>query len=101
MKSQYAISLKSAPKDVRWRQRGEKHMTSFSERLQAAKNWALQERHQQQARKMGTGLLRLFTEHPAQTGETFFEHLKFTTIMSLRIILCGTILLIHGYFPFT
>ena len=44
---------------------------------------------------------KLFTQHPEETGETYTQHLKFTSIMSGRIVLCGTILFIHGLFPFT
>lgn len=42
-----------------------------------------------------------FTEHPGETGETYVEHLIFTLQMGVRIISCGTLLLIHGLFPFT
>lgn len=42
----------------------------------------------------------LFSTHPKETGETYFQHLRFTLTMTSRIIFCGLALLIHGAFPF-
>jgi len=45
-------------------------------------------------------LIRLFTDHPAQTGETFSEHLWFTFKMASKLLICGFVLIIHGLCPF-
>ena len=45
-------------------------------------------------------LLRPFTDHPAEAGETYFEHLRFTLMMSSRLIYTTLALLLHGLFPF-
>jgi hypothetical protein len=42
----------------------------------------------------------IFTRHPAQTNETYLEHLLFTVRMSLRFILVSLFLFTHGLFPF-
>lgn len=43
---------------------------------------------------------RAFTEHPADTGESYLEHLLFTVKMSLRFLYTMVVLIIHGVFPF-
>ncbi len=45
-------------------------------------------------------LHRVFTEHPADTGETYPQHLWFTTKMSARFLFTMLVLFIHGLFPF-
>jgi hypothetical protein len=45
-------------------------------------------------------LLRAFTSHPAQTQETYLQHLWFTTKTSLRFVALGALLFTHGVFPF-
>lgn len=45
-------------------------------------------------------LIKLFTEHPHATGETYAQHLRFTLRIALRLLFCGFILIIHGLFPF-
>ncbi|MDD9899494.1 MAG: DUF6356 family protein [Alphaproteobacteria bacterium] len=45
-------------------------------------------------------ILKSYTEHPAEAGESFWQHLQFTTTMSLRLVLTGIALFIHGIFPF-
>ncbi len=70
-------------------------------RAKEAKNWALQERHKQQAKALRTKVEYIFTEHPREAGETYMQHLWFTVCMASRIILCGIALLIHGVFPFS
>ena len=39
-------------------------------------------------------------EHLKESGETYFEHLMWTMIMSMRIFYVAIVLLIHGIFPF-
>ncbi len=41
-----------------------------------------------------------FTEHPKQTGESYWQHLWFTTRMTLRMLYTSAALMIHGLFPF-
>ncbi len=43
---------------------------------------------------------KLFTEHPNSVDETYFEHLWFAGICSLRLILAGCACLIHSFLPF-
>ena len=51
-------------------------------------------------KEAGSKAQKLFTEHPGETGETYFQHFVFTGLTSLRIIFCGIIIFIHGLFPF-
>jgi len=46
-------------------------------------------------------LMHLFTVHPAQTQETYLQHLWFTAKMSVRFAALSVILLTHGILPFT
>jgi hypothetical protein len=43
---------------------------------------------------------RLFTDHPASVGESYFEHLAMAFSFSARMIGGGLACLIHGIFPF-
>jgi len=43
---------------------------------------------------------RLFTDHPKEAGETYFQHFIFTIFTAFRVVLCGVIIFIHGIFPF-
>lgn len=42
-----------------------------------------------------------FTRHPEETGETYWQHFRFTGLMGLRFLFIGFIIIIHGIFPFT
>lgn len=42
----------------------------------------------------------LFTAHPAQGGETYFEHLKFAGGVGGQLLLAGLAALVHAIFPF-
>ena len=46
------------------------------------------------------GLKRLFTEHPASVGETYFEHLCAATGFAVRMVLGGIACFLHALFPF-
>lgn len=48
-----------------------------------------------------TKLYKLFNDHPNEAGETFWQHWRFTAMMSGRLLFSGTVLLIHGLMPFT
>ena len=50
--------------------------------------------------ELGVEVNRAFTTHPKSIGETYLQHLWFTTRMSLRLIVTGLALLLHGLFPF-
>ena len=45
-------------------------------------------------------LRRLFTEHPASVGETYFEHLCTATGFALQMVLGGVACLVHALLPF-
>ena len=45
-------------------------------------------------------LHRLFTEHPATVGETYFEHLGMAFSFGAKMVTCGIACLLHGIFPF-
>jgi hypothetical protein len=41
-----------------------------------------------------------FTRHPAETGETYGEHLWFTVKMAAHFVLVALVMMVHGLFPF-
>ena len=41
-----------------------------------------------------------FTQHPAEVGETYFEHLGVAAGFGTRMILGGAACLVHAVFPF-
>jgi hypothetical protein len=45
-------------------------------------------------------LRRLFTQHPSDVQETYFEHLLFAGSCGLRMICAGMAALVHAIFPF-
>jgi len=45
-------------------------------------------------------LKRAFTEHPRSAGESYLQHWRFTTIMSMRMAFVSFAIMIHGFFPF-
>ncbi len=42
----------------------------------------------------------IFTKHPHQVGETYFEHLKFAGAFGLNMLIGGLACLTHAVFPF-
>jgi hypothetical protein len=44
--------------------------------------------------------MRLFTEHPHATGETYLEHQRVATSIGLQLLGAGFAALVHGVFPF-
>lgn len=62
--------------------------------------WVMRAEHQQKARELKEQARKAFTEHPEETGESYIEHLWFTTKMSARFIFTTIVLFIHGVFPF-
>ncbi|WFL76154.1 DUF6356 family protein [Altererythrobacter arenosus] len=45
-------------------------------------------------------MYKLFSEHPATVGETYFEHLLAAANFGIRMMLAGIACLLHGVFPF-
>ncbi len=43
---------------------------------------------------------KLFTEHPASVGESYFEHMGMAFSFGAKMVLCGLACLLHGFFPF-
>ena len=62
--------------------------------------WLTRDEHKQKAAELKGQAKKAFTEHPHATGETYLEHLWFTTKMTGRLLYSATVLLIHGIFPF-
>ena len=68
--------------------------------VMACRRWVMRDEHRKKFQEMKAQLHRAFTEHPADTGESYPEHLWFTTKMSLRFLYTMVVVLIHGIFPF-
>jgi len=45
-------------------------------------------------------LRRLFTEHPASVGESYWGHLLRASWFSARLLLAGGACLVHAFLPF-
>jgi hypothetical protein len=45
-------------------------------------------------------LNKFLNKHLEEADENYFQHFKFTAIMSFQIFLTALILLIHGFLPF-
>jgi len=63
-------------------------------------DWLLQDKHKQKVRQLRTGVEKAFTEHPETTGETYFQHLRYTVKMAGRFLYSGIVIVVHGVFPF-
>lgn len=44
-------------------------------------------------------LSHCFASHPATVGESYLQHMWFTVVMGLKLILGGVAIIIHGIFP--
>lgn len=42
----------------------------------------------------------IFTKHPGDIGETYFQHFCFASIMSVRLLFATIACLIHAFLPF-
>jgi hypothetical protein len=62
--------------------------------------WVTREQHRAKARAWRSEIATAFTEHPSDTGETYLEHLWFTSKMATRFLYAVLVLAIHGIFPF-
>ncbi len=45
-------------------------------------------------------MLRLFTEHPASVGESYFQHLRFAARTGTTMLIGGAACFVHGLMPF-
>ena len=70
------------------------------EYLQRTIAWVTCERHRAKAKAWRNDITAAFTEHPSDTGETYLEHLWFTSKMAARFLFAVLVLTIHGIFPF-
>ena len=64
------------------------------------RNWLTRDEHKQKAAEVAQEVNRAFTEHPQDTGESYWQHLWFTITMAGRFLYAITVLMIHGLFPF-
>lgn len=56
--------------------------------------------HKEKAAQLRAEVQKAFTTHPAETGETYWQHLWFTIRMALRFAFTAVVMLTHGLFPF-
>jgi len=49
---------------------------------------------------MSNPINRLFIEHPASVGESYFQHLMMASRFASRMVLGGIACFLHGVFPF-
>lgn len=45
-------------------------------------------------------MIELFTQHPYNVGETYFQHAKFAIHCGIKLLVLGVLAIIHGLFPF-
>lgn len=64
------------------------------------KSWRIEEHHKEKVAQLKEELEKAFTDHPAETGETYLQHLWFTIRMSARFLVTSIVMLTHGVFPF-
>ena len=74
--------------------------TPNTDYLRRATAWLWREEHKHQAAKLCGQVNQAFTQHPHETGESYFAHLRFTVAMALRFLLTTLVMLVHGLFPF-
>ena len=44
--------------------------------------------------------MKIFTDHPAEVGETYTEHMAYASSVGSRMVLAGLACMIHGILPF-
>jgi hypothetical protein len=42
----------------------------------------------------------IFTEHPKEVGETYFQHFRVASKISLRLLASSAFQFVHAFFPF-
>ena len=70
------------------------------ETWQQCVRWLMRDEHRAKAHALRAEVTKAFTEHPEATGETYVEHLWFTSKMSARFLYTTVVIIIHGVFPF-
>jgi hypothetical protein len=45
-------------------------------------------------------MISLFTKHPNEVNETYFEHARFAFCCGCKLLLLGMAALVHAFFPF-
>lgn len=45
-------------------------------------------------------MLKLFTEHPASVGETYFEHFIVASTFFAKLFIASVVCLVHAFLPF-
>lgn len=75
-------------------------MPTIRESCQRCLAWITREEHRTKACQLRAKFNRAFTEHPEDAGETYLQHLCFTTSMSARFFYTTLVIMIHGLFPF-
>jgi hypothetical protein len=45
-------------------------------------------------------MISLFTKHPNEVNETYFEHARFAFCCGCKLLLLGMVALTHAFFPF-
>lgn len=75
-------------------------LNALKANLERGKAWVFQDKHKEKVQKTYEEVEKAFTEHPHETGETYFQHLWFTVKMGLRFIYVSVVLILHGLFPF-
>jgi len=68
--------------------------------LQKISNWTLQDKYKAKVVQLRADVEKAFTEHPESTGETYLQHLWFTTKMAGRFVYTSLVIVFHGLFPF-
>ncbi|MFM9890962.1 MAG: DUF6356 family protein [Rickettsiales bacterium] len=67
---------------------------------QRCRQWSLTPSQRRRALELAGQVERAFCEHPRLTGESYWQHLWFTTTMAARFVFTMAVLMIHGLFPF-
>ncbi len=49
---------------------------------------------------MAAPIAKLFTDHPASVGESYFGHMAFAGWFASRLFLAGGAALVHAFLPF-
>ena len=49
---------------------------------------------------MAAPLAKIFTDHPAKVGETYFGHMAFAAWFASRLAMAAAAALVHAFLPF-
>ena len=75
-------------------------VATYRQKMQQWLAWLTRDEHRAKARALREEVNRAFTEHPSDAGETYWQHLWFTSCMSARFLYTTIVIMIHGMFPF-